>query len=100
MLCVFYEIVKPALFFFWKNIARKITLCYTEKRDAFAQKKLHRVEVYCHPDNVNSWHLLERLGFKREAHLRRDIWFRKDEAGAPIWQDTYIYGLLEEDLGK
>lgn len=69
-------------------------------RDAFAQKKLHRVEAYCHPDNVNSWHLLERLGFKREAHLRRDIWFRKDEAGAPIWQDTYIYGLLEEDLGK
>lgn len=59
-------------------------------RDAFAQKKLHRVEAYCHPDNVNSWHLLERLGFKREAHLRRDIWFRKDEAGAPIWQDTYI----------
>lgn len=69
-------------------------------RDAFARKKLHRVEAYCHPDNVNSWHLLERLGFKREAHLRRDIWFRKDEAGAPIWQDTYIYGLLEEDLGK
>ena len=48
------------------------------------------MEAYCHPDNVNSWHLLERLGFKREAHLRRDIWFRKDEAGAPIWQDTYI----------
>lgn len=23
-------------------------------RDAFAQKKLHRVEAYCHPDNVNS----------------------------------------------
>jgi len=39
------------------------------------------VEAYCHPDNVNSWHLLERLGFKREAHLRRDIWFRKDETG-------------------
>ena len=59
-----------------------MTLCYTEKkRDAFAQKKLHRVEAYCHPDNVNSWHLLERLGFKREAHLRRDIWFRKDETG-------------------
>lgn len=69
-------------------------------RDAFAQKKLHRVEAYCHPDNVNSWYLLERLGFKREAHLRRDIWFRKDEAGAPIWQDTYIYGLLEEDLER
>lgn len=54
---------------------------YWKKRDAFAQKKLHRVEAYCHPDNVNSWHLLERLGFKREAHLRRDIWFRKDETG-------------------
>lgn len=42
------------------------------------------MEAYCHPDNVNSWHLLERLGFKREAHLRRDIWFRKDETGADL----------------
>jgi len=100
VLCVFYEIVKPALFSFEKTLLGKQRCAILKKRDAFAQKKLHRVEAYCHPDNVNSWHLPERLGFKREAHLRRDIWFGKDEAGAPIWQDTYIYGLLEEDLGK
>ena len=48
-------------------------------------------------------HVIGNLYFapsEYEKYECRDIWFRKDEAGAPIWQDTYIYGLLEEDLGK
>lgn len=61
--------------------------------DAFA-KGIHRIYAECDPQNENSWRLLERLGFQREAHLRRNVYFWKDEDGDPIWKDTYIYSLL------
>lgn len=40
---------------------------------------------------------LEKVGFKREAHFRQNIYFHKDENGAPKWKDTYVYALLESD---
>lgn len=55
----------------------------------------HRVYAECTPRNICSWGLLEYLGFTREALLRQNIFFRRDEAGCPIWQDTYVYGLLK-----
>ncbi len=48
----------------------------------------------CDPENTNSWRLLEALGFTREAFLRQNVYFWKDENENPIWKDTYIYGLL------
>lgn len=54
----------------------------------------HRIFAECDPDNVNSWKLLEALGFDREAHLRQNVYFWKDENGLPIWKDTYIYAKL------
>ena len=54
----------------------------------------HRIEANCDPNNPRSWRLLERLGFVREGHLKRDIFFRRDEDGTPIWKDTYIYSRL------
>jgi RimJ/RimL family protein N-acetyltransferase len=54
----------------------------------------HRVTAMCNPENVKSWRLLERLGFEREGHLRRNVFFRTDRDGRPVWQDTFIYGLL------
>ena len=56
----------------------------------------HRIEANCDPLHSASWKLLERLGFIREGHLRKDIYFRKDENGNPIWKDTYIYSKLNE----
>ena len=41
--------------------------------------------------------LLERLGFRREAHLRGNLYFWRDENGAPLWKDTYVYGKLRTD---
>lgn len=41
--------------------------------------------------------LLRRLGFVREGHLNKDIYFRKDKTGNPIWKDTYIYSRLSEE---
>nr|WP_296464458.1 GNAT family N-acetyltransferase [uncultured Acetatifactor sp.] len=58
----------------------------------------HRIYAECDPDNKDSWKLLEALGFRREAHLRRNVYFWKDEDGKPIWKDTYVYAKLEEDM--
>lgn len=53
----------------------------------------HRLEANCDPLNSSSWKLLEN-GFLREGYLKKDIYFKKDEKGNPIWKDTYIYSKL------
>jgi RimJ/RimL family protein N-acetyltransferase len=58
-------------------------------------KGIHRIFAECDPQNPSSWRLLESLGFEREAHLRKNVYFWKDENNQPIWKDTYIYGKLE-----
>lgn len=59
---------------------------------------IHRVYAECDPRNISSWGLLERANFRREGCFRQFISFRKDAAGKPIWSDTYVYAMLEEDL--
>ena len=58
------------------------------------QKGVHRVFAECDPQNPASWRLLEALGFKREGHLRQNVYFWEDGDGRPVWKDTYVYGLL------
>ena len=65
-------------------------------RSAF-QEGAHRVYAECDPRNTASWKLLESLGFRREAHLRQNVFFQKDDDGVPIWKDTYVYAILESD---
>ncbi|WP_143318952.1 GNAT family N-acetyltransferase [Clostridium sp. HBUAS56010] len=60
------------------------------------QKGIHRIYANCDPINQNSWGLLERMGFVREGHLKKNVYFRKDKDGQPIWKDTFIYGRLNE----
>lgn len=57
----------------------------------------HRVYAECDPRNVPSWKLLERAGLRREAHFRQNIYFRRDENGSPVWKDTYVYAVTEDD---
>ena len=57
----------------------------------------HRIYAECDPCNKSSWKLLETLGFQREAHLRKNVYFWKDENGKAIWKDTYIYSKLNVD---
>ena len=57
----------------------------------------HRVFAECDPRNTPSWMLLEKVGMRREAHFRQNIWFHKDENGLPIWKDTFVYALTEND---
>lgn len=64
--------------------------------DAF-RSGAHRVYAECDPRNECSWRLLERVGFRREAFLRRNIFFHRDGDGNPVWKDTFIYARLNED---
>jgi len=64
---------------------------------AFENLNVHRIIATCNPRNENSWRLLERLNFRREGTLIQNIYFSTDEKGNPIWQDTYLYGLLKEE---
>lgn len=58
------------------------------------ENEIHRVYAECDPNNPNSWRLLESLGFDREAYLKENVYFWRDNCGNPIWKDTYIYSLL------
>lgn len=60
----------------------------------------HRIYAECDPLNTASWKLLERLGFEREAFFKKNVFFWKDEEGAPIWKDTYVYAKLSEMPGR
>ena len=55
---------------------------------------VHRIYAECDPENAASRHLLERLGFEREAHLKQNVFFWRDREGNPIWKDTFICGKL------
>ena len=55
---------------------------------------IHRIYAKCDPKNKNSWDLLEKMGFIREGHLRKSVFFWRDDTDQPVWKDTYIYSKL------
>lgn len=58
----------------------------------------HRIFAECDPENEPSWRLLEALGFAREAHYRKNVFFWRDDRGNPIWKDTYVYARLNPQV--
>ena len=60
----------------------------------FDELILHRVVAECDVENTASSTLLERLGFRREAHLIENIWFK----GA--WGSEFHYAMLEREWKK
>lgn len=64
---------------------------------AFGELGAHRVNAYCDPGNPASWHVLEKLGMRREGHFREKAFFRRDERGEPLWHDAYAYGMLASE---
>ena len=65
--------------------------------DAFKNRSARRITANCNPLNARSWRLLERLGMRREGHMLKTVWFKRDDEGRPIWHDTYAYGILAEE---
>lgn len=55
------------------------------------KKGIKKIKAKCDPLNVSSWKLLESLGFEREAHLKNNVYFWRDNDDNPIWKDTYVY---------
>ena len=65
-------------------------------QEAFRQG-IHRIYAECTPLNIASWKVMEKIGLKREACLRKNVSFHNDKAGNPIYWDTYVYAALDED---
>ncbi len=51
----------------------------------------HRVFALIDPENIASIRLVDRLGFRREGHLRKDALIRGE------WRDSLVYALLAEE---
>jgi len=58
---------------------------------AFGFYRMHRVVAQLDSRNEPSARLCERVGMRREGHLRQD-WWSKGE-----WTDTLVYGVLKDD---
>ena len=64
---------------------------------SFRSGLAHRVIAMCNPENEASERLMQRLGMRKEGQLVKNLYFRTDENGQPIWQDTAMYAVLDEE---
>ncbi len=57
----------------------------------FTARGKHRITAYCDSRNAASIALLERLGMRREGHLRESTWAKGE------WTDDLVYALLHNE---
>ena len=57
----------------------------------FRSRGKHRVTASCDPRNAASIGVLDRLGMRREGHLRESTWAKGE------WTDDLLYGLLDRE---
>jgi RimJ/RimL family protein N-acetyltransferase len=57
----------------------------------FGQRAKHRVTACCDARNAASARVLERLGMRREGHLRESSWAKGE------WTDDLLYALLARE---
>ena len=60
----------------------------------FDNLNLHRVIAITDVDNVASFHVLERLGFRREGHFIENLMFKGH------WASEYHYAMLKREWEK
>ncbi|MGH7467436.1 MAG: GNAT family N-acetyltransferase [Longimicrobiales bacterium] len=58
---------------------------------AFRDLALHRVWASCVPENPASTRVLEKLGFRREGHLRKNLLIQAH------WRDSFLYAILADE---
>jgi RimJ/RimL family protein N-acetyltransferase len=64
----------------------------------FLHMGIHRVVAHCNPQNIASCRVLEKIGMRKEGHFRKNVTFHKAADGSPIWNDSYEFAILEEEL--
>lgn len=57
----------------------------------FKEQSKHRIIASIDPENENSIRLVERIGFRKEAHFVESLWVNGN------WVDDLIYALIEKD---
>ncbi|MDP3317198.1 MAG: GNAT family protein [Devosia sp.] len=57
----------------------------------FEDLGLHRIYARCAAANTASWHVMERLGMRREAHFREHAFFKGG------WDEELVYAILEDE---
>jgi RimJ/RimL family protein N-acetyltransferase len=76
---------------YWKNgYASEAAVAIIEF--GFKSLNLHRIFATCDPNNVGSSKVLEKIGMKREGHLRD----HKLQRGK--WRDSFLYSILEHEF--
>jgi RimJ/RimL family protein N-acetyltransferase len=60
-------------------------------RYLFNDLKMHRVIANCDPENHSAYHLLEKVGFRREGHFTESLWFKG------CWASEYWYAILNHE---
>jgi len=60
----------------------------------FNQFKLHRIYATCHPSNVASERILQKIGMQKEGHMRKDVRFKGG------WRDSLLYAILKEEYDQ
>lgn len=60
-------------------------------RFGFTTLQAHRIFATARPANVGSWRVLEKLGMRREGHLRQHRWMKG------TWHDSFLYAILEQE---
>lgn len=58
----------------------------------FENLKVHRIQANMDARNIASSKLCEKLGMRKEAHFIKDFWNKGE------WTDSFVYGMLIEDL--
>lgn len=59
---------------------------------AFETEKIHRLVATCHPENIASVNVCDKLGMRLEGNFKKCIHYKDD-----IWWDELFFSLLEED---
>ncbi len=57
----------------------------------FRELNKHRITTSIDPANHSSIRLVERIGFRKEAHFRESLWINGQ------WVDDLVFALLEKD---
>jgi RimJ/RimL family protein N-acetyltransferase len=67
--------------------AVRLLVCYL-----FENKRVNRIRLVIHPDNLASRRLAEKCGFRHEG-TARGAWYHQG-----VHQDVEIYAVLHEDV--